>query len=226
MEPVFKLTNAEMRLAELIWEHGTIASMELVGLARQMFGWKKSTTFSVLKTLINKGAAQNICSAVSMLRTKEQYVAGQSQTYVDEMFGGSLPLGFPGLSSFSNGEAMLVKSLDATAATYQDSNVLKRTIDGYVKSLAAYAGNEKPWGQDNIYIPADSITSRRLVLVIPTNELPESLENAITACVDSARSQGVELQVERYERKINKTDAGGESAIANAGSASSDKPEN
>jgi predicted transcriptional regulator len=80
-----------MRLAELIWEHGPVASMELVGLAGRALGWKKSTTFSVLKALINKGAAQNARSVVTMLRTRRQFVTGQSQNYVEDMFGGSLP---------------------------------------------------------------------------------------------------------------------------------------
>ena len=91
MKTNFRLTNAEMKLAELIWDNEPVASMELVKLAGHVFGWKKSTTFSVLKALINKGAAQNINSVVSMLHTKEQFVSGQSQNYVDDMFEGSLP---------------------------------------------------------------------------------------------------------------------------------------
>ena len=126
---------------------------------------------------------------------------------IREIFGGNLPSTFPGISGYSNGEALLIKSLDATAASYQDSSALKRTINGYVKNLASYAGQARPWGQDGITIPPEGITSRRLVLVIPTNELPESLESAIAACVSEALARGVELQVERYERKIVKTEA-------------------
>ena len=91
MNPVFKLTNAEEKLAELIWKHEKIASKELIKLANQEFGWKKSTTFTVLKFLIEKGVAQNEKATVTMLYTKEQFVTGQSRSYIEDMFGGSLP---------------------------------------------------------------------------------------------------------------------------------------
>jgi predicted transcriptional regulator len=80
-----------MKLAQLIWDHEPIASMDLVKLAQREFDWKKSTTFSVLKFLINKRAAQNIRSTVTMLRTKEQFITGQSRNYIEDSFGGSLP---------------------------------------------------------------------------------------------------------------------------------------
>jgi len=91
MKPVFKLTNAEVKLAELLWTHGSIASMEMVRLAQSEFGWKKSTTFTVLKALIEKGVAQNEKSTVTMLCTKEQFATGHSRSYIEDMFGGSLP---------------------------------------------------------------------------------------------------------------------------------------
>ena len=91
MNIVFRLTNAEAKLADLIWVHEPIASMELVKLVWMEFGWKKSTTFSVLKILIEKGVAQNTNSSVTMLCTKEQFITGQSRNYVEDMFGGSLP---------------------------------------------------------------------------------------------------------------------------------------
>ena len=91
MNFVFRLTNAEARLAELIWACEPIASMDLVKLADNEFGWKKSTTFSVLKILIEKGVAQNSNSSVTMLCTKEQFITGQSRNYIEDMFGGSLP---------------------------------------------------------------------------------------------------------------------------------------
>ena len=92
MEPVFKLTNAESKLAELIWGSQPIASMEMVRLAERDFGWKKSTTFTNLKFLIEKGLARNEKSSVTMLYTREEIIAEQSCRYVDDTFGGSLPM--------------------------------------------------------------------------------------------------------------------------------------
>ena len=92
MKPVFKLTKAETKLAELLWSNAPIASMEMIKLAQNEFGWKKSTTFTNLKFLIEKGLAKNESSSVSMLYSKEQFIAQQSCRYVDDTFNGSLPM--------------------------------------------------------------------------------------------------------------------------------------
>jgi len=92
MEPVFRLTNAEARLAELLWANEPIASMEMVKMAGREFGWKKSTAFTNLKFLIDKGLAKNENSCVTMLYTSDEIVAEQSCQYVDNAFGGSLPM--------------------------------------------------------------------------------------------------------------------------------------
>ena len=92
METIFKLTKAEAKLAKLIWSNAPIASMEMIKLAQNEFGWKKSTTFTNLKFLIDKGLAQNENSCVSMLYTKEEFISQQSCKYVDDTFSGSLPM--------------------------------------------------------------------------------------------------------------------------------------
>ena len=92
MKPVFRLTNAESKLAELLWNNEPIASMEMIRLAQGAFGWKKSTTFTNLKFLIDKGLAKNENSCVTMRYTKDEFVAEQSCRYVDDTFGGSLPM--------------------------------------------------------------------------------------------------------------------------------------
>ena len=92
MKPVFRLTKAEAKLAELLWKNAPIASMEMIRLAQDEFGWKKSTTFTNLKFLIEKGLARNENSCVTMLYTKDEFFAGQSCDYVDDTFSGSLPM--------------------------------------------------------------------------------------------------------------------------------------
>jgi len=92
MEPIFKLTKAEAKLAELLWENAPIASMEMIRLAENKLGWKKSTTFTNLKFLIDKKLAQNINSCVTMLYTKDEFISEQSCKYVDDTFDGSLPM--------------------------------------------------------------------------------------------------------------------------------------
>jgi len=109
METVYKLTNAEAKLAELLWNIAPIASMELIKIAEQEFGWKKSTTFSVLKILIEKGIAQNEKSTVTMLCTREQFISGQSRSYVEDTFGGSLP---KFITSFIGGKKLTSKQAE------------------------------------------------------------------------------------------------------------------
>ncbi len=109
MKIVYKLTNAEAKLAELLWNIAPIGSMELIKIAEQEFGWKKSTTFSVLKILIEKGIAQNEKSTVTMLCTREQFISGQSRSYVEDTFGGSLP---KFITSFIGGKKLTSKQAE------------------------------------------------------------------------------------------------------------------
>jgi predicted transcriptional regulator len=88
---VYSLAPGETKLAELIWLRAPVTSGELVKLAAKEIGWKKSTTYTVLKILCDKGIFRNEQSVVSALLSKEAYYARQSQRYVEDIFGGSLP---------------------------------------------------------------------------------------------------------------------------------------
>ena len=81
----------ETRFAEIIWENAPLRSQELVALAEQNLGWKKSTTFTVLRRLCEKGIFQNEKSIVSPLMSRDEYAAVQSEQFVEETFAGSLP---------------------------------------------------------------------------------------------------------------------------------------
>ena len=85
------LGEAERRFAELIWEHAPLSSAALVKLAEEALGWKKSTTYTVLKRLCDKGLFQNENGTVQVLQTREAFAAAQSEQFVDETFSGSLP---------------------------------------------------------------------------------------------------------------------------------------
>lgn len=86
----YKLGDMEARFADIIWENQPIPSAELVKLCERELSWKKSTTYTVLKKLIQKGLFQNDKSIVTAKITKEQFYGLQSQKYVEETFG-SLP---------------------------------------------------------------------------------------------------------------------------------------
>ena len=86
-----KLGVVEMRFAELVWAHAPISSGELVKLCAQELEWKKSTTYTVLKKLCDKGLFQNSGGCVTVLMDKSQFLSAQSRQFVDDSFSGSLP---------------------------------------------------------------------------------------------------------------------------------------
>lgn len=87
-----KLGVVESRFADIIWQHAPLSSGELVKLCSQELDWKKSTTYTVLKKLCERGIFQNQEGKVSVLISKEEYQAVQSRKFVEETFGGSLPV--------------------------------------------------------------------------------------------------------------------------------------
>ena len=88
---VYRLGAVEARFAELIWENEPLPSNRLTKLAEQELGWKKSTTYTILKRLCERGLFQNEGGQVSSLVSREEFQAAQSEQYVEEAFGGSLP---------------------------------------------------------------------------------------------------------------------------------------
>lgn len=81
----------EARFADIIWEREPVSSAELVRLAAEEFGWKKSTTYTVLKRLIERGLFENENGAVRALVKRTDYYAERGERFVDDAFSGSLP---------------------------------------------------------------------------------------------------------------------------------------
>lgn len=86
-----RLGPVESRFAELIWDGEPISSTELVHLAERELEWKKSTTYTVLKRLCEKGIFQNEGGVVTSRLSRKEYAARQSEQFVEETFSGSLP---------------------------------------------------------------------------------------------------------------------------------------
>lgn len=86
-----RMGAVEARFAELIWCNAPISSGRLAQIAQQELDWKKSTTYTVLKRLCDKGIFRNECGTVTPLLTKAEYEALQSERFVEDTFAGSLP---------------------------------------------------------------------------------------------------------------------------------------
>lgn len=87
----YKLGAMELRFADLIWDNEPISSGALVKLCARELEWKKSTTYTMLKRLCNRGIFQNNHSVVTALLSKQELLALQSEAFVAETFDGSLP---------------------------------------------------------------------------------------------------------------------------------------
>ena len=81
----------ESRFADIIWQNEPVTSPELVKLAAKELDWKKSTTYTVLKRLCERGIFQNSDGTVISLISRKDFYAMQSEKFVEETFSGSLP---------------------------------------------------------------------------------------------------------------------------------------
>ena len=87
-----KLFDAEFRLADIVWEREPVNSTELVGLCAEKLGWKKSTTYTMLRKLCERGVLQNENAVVTARVTREQVRRYQSEALLEKAFDGSLPV--------------------------------------------------------------------------------------------------------------------------------------
>lgn len=95
----YTLGVIEARFADIIWSNAPFKTSEMVKLAEEELGWKRTTTYTVLKKLSERGLFVNDGGVVKVCMSKEEFLARQSENYIEQSFGGSLP-GF--LAAFSS----------------------------------------------------------------------------------------------------------------------------
>jgi len=86
-----KLGAVESRFADIIWQHEPLSSGELVKLAEEALNWKRTTTYTILKRLCERGLFQNQNGTVTSQISRDEFYALQSEKFVEETFDGSLP---------------------------------------------------------------------------------------------------------------------------------------
>ena len=105
----FNLGEQETRFANIIWDNAPIKSTELVRLAAEVMQWKKSTTYTMLRRLCERGLFISENATVFVKLTRDQFYGGQSRKYVEDTFGGSLPRF---IASFIGGKGLSDKQAD------------------------------------------------------------------------------------------------------------------
>ena len=109
-----KLCDSDYRFMLIVWENAPVNSGELVKLCNQELGWKKSTTYTTIRKLCEKGYIQNENAVVSVIIPKEQVQADETAYFVERTFGGSLPqflTAFLGGKTISEKEAEKIKEM-------------------------------------------------------------------------------------------------------------------
>ncbi len=87
----YTLGVIEGRFADIIWNNEPISSTELAKQSEHILGWKKSTTYTVLKRLCEKGIFKNDKGTVTSLISKADFNTHQSEKFIEQNFDGSLP---------------------------------------------------------------------------------------------------------------------------------------
>lgn len=114
----YSLGTMEYRFLTIIWENEPVTSMDLVQLCAEQFDWKKSTTYTMLKRLQEKGFVENNRSVVTSLISQTEMRARESKNFVSETFKGSLP---SFIAAFLGGETI----------SEEEAEELKKLIDSY-----------------------------------------------------------------------------------------------
>lgn len=87
----YVLGAIEGRFADIIWNMEPITTAELTKICERELGWKRTTTYTVLKKLSERKLFENRKGTVEALISREEFYARQSERYVKNSFGGSLP---------------------------------------------------------------------------------------------------------------------------------------
>ena len=114
----YQMGAVESRFANIIWENEPLTSAELARRSEAVLSWKKSTTYTVLKRLCDKGIFQNDGGTVTSRISRQDFYALQSEKFVADTFDGSLP-------------AFLAAFTSRKSLTAEEVAQLRRMIDEY-----------------------------------------------------------------------------------------------
>ncbi len=110
----------EAQFADIIWQNEPVTTTDLVRFGEETFNWKKTTTYTVLKRLCNKGIFKMEKSIVTALMSRDEFYAKRSEIIVEEEFEGSLPMFLSAFSSRKKLTAEEVAKLREMIEKYED----------------------------------------------------------------------------------------------------------
>lgn len=113
-----RLGAVEARFADIVWKNEPLTTRELVNLCEKELNWKRTTTYTVLKKLCERGIFLTENSKVTALVSREEFYAIQSEKFVEDTFDGSLP-------------AFLAAFTARKALTDEEINELRKMVKEY-----------------------------------------------------------------------------------------------
>lgn len=114
-----KLGIVETRFAEIVWKNAPLSTKELVTLCVKELNWKRTTTYTVLKKLCERGIFKTENSLVQVLITKEDFYAIKSENIIKEDFGGSLPAFIAAFTKHQNLNDEEIKEIEMMINQYK-----------------------------------------------------------------------------------------------------------
>ena len=105
-----KIFESEYRFCLILWEHEPVNSTELVRLCAAQLGWKKSTTYTVIKRLTERGVVRTENAVVTSLVSRDAVQRAESQEFLNRTFDGSLP---QFLAAFTGGKKLNEQEIEA-----------------------------------------------------------------------------------------------------------------
>ena len=108
-----KIFESEYRFCQILWEHEPIKSTELAKLCAEKLGWSKTTTYTVIKRLCDRGAIQNKNTIVTSLVSQDEVQAAEIDELLEKKFDGNLPAF---VAAFTRHHALSDTEIDAVQA--------------------------------------------------------------------------------------------------------------
>ena len=154
-----KLGTMEYRFMSIIWENEPISSMKLVQLCAQQFDWKKSTTYTMLKRLIEKRVVENNDTVVTSLISQAEVRAKESDIFINETFKGSLP-GF--IAAFFDGKSISDEEAEELKKRLEKKLSVNVEVTPYLKGDLREQITEERRGAFKIQVGIDDATRDKL----------------------------------------------------------------
>ena len=118
MENKIALSNADYRLLSIVWDAQPVLSPELCRIAEKQLGWKRTTTYTVIKRLCGKGYLKSESTVVTALIGREQAQRAEGEQVLRRNFEGSLP-------------RFVASFLDEGAVSDEEARELEKMLEEY-----------------------------------------------------------------------------------------------